>query len=117
MENYNINSNDINNLIDYSDKYNIIKTVRLPDDVCTNCGNNWTKPSVLNTYLNESYYNTLSTDAKNMIGTTKYYLGGYNSEPNFTSDVMWQYERKNDANRSGYYYGSNPVMQMKQIKR
>ena len=45
-----------------------------------------------------------------MIGTTKYYLGGYkNSE--ITSDVMWQYERKNDANRTGYYYGTNPVIQ------
>ena len=24
---------------------------------------------------------------------------------------MWQYERKNDANRTGYYYGTNPIMQ------
>ena len=52
----------------------------------------------------------MTTDAKNMIGTTKYYLGGY-SESNITSDVMWQYERKNEANRTGYYYGTNPIMQ------
>ena len=72
--------------------------------------NNWVI-GTLNTYLNNDYYNTLSTDAKNMIGTTKYYLGGYNNTPSFTSDVMWQYERKNDANRTGYYYGTNPIMQ------
>ena len=72
--------------------------------------NDWTG-ATLNTYLNTTYYNTLSTDAKNMIGTTKYYLGGYSNNPSFTSDVMWQYERKNEANRTGYYYGTNPIMQ------
>ena len=66
--------------------------------------------STLNTYLNNDYYNTLTTDAKNMIGTAKYYLGGYNTSK-ITSDVMWQYERKNEANRTGYYYGTNPIMQ------
>ena len=72
--------------------------------------NDWVNGS-LNTYLNNNYYNTLSETAKNMIGTTKYYLGGFNGTPNITSDTMWQYERKNDANRSGYYFGTNPVMQ------
>ena len=75
----------------------------------TNGTNDWTS-ATLNTYLNNDYYNTLTSDAKNMIGTTKYYLGGY-SNSKMTSDTMWQYERKNDANRSGYYYGTNPVMQ------
>ena len=75
----------------------------------TNSYNNWVT-GTLNTYLNNDYYNTLTTDAKNMIGTTKYYLGGY-STSQITSDVMWQYERKNEANRTGYYYGTNPVMQ------
>ncbi len=75
----------------------------------TNSANDWTS-ATLNTYLNNDYYNTLSTDAKNMIGTTKYYLGGY-VHSNNTTDTMWQYERKNDANRSGYYYGTNPLMQ------
>ena len=79
-------------------------------DTTTNTYNNWVT-GTLNTYLNNDYYNTLTTDAKNMIGTTKYYLGGYNKNPSFTSDVMWQYERKNDANRMGYYYGTNPIMQ------
>ena len=72
--------------------------------------NNWVT-GTLNTYLNNDYYNTLTTDAKNMIGTTKYYLGGYNDIPSITSDVMWQYERKNDANRTDHYYGTNPIMQ------
>ena len=75
----------------------------------TNGTNDWTN-ATLNTYLNNDYYNTLTSDAKNMIGTTKYYLGGYNAA-NIKSDTMWQYERKNDANRSGYYYGTNPIMQ------
>ena len=71
--------------------------------------NNWVT-GTLNTYLNNDYYNTLSTNAKNMIGTTKYYLGGY-KDSKMTSDVMWQYERKNEANRTEYYYGTNPIMQ------
>jgi len=71
--------------------------------------NDWTT-ATLNTYLNNDYYDTLTSDAKNMIGTTKYYLGGYKSS-SITTDVMWQYERKNDANRTGHYYGTNPIMQ------
>ena len=71
--------------------------------------NNWTT-ATLNTYLNNDYYNTLSSDAKNMIGTTKYYLGGYNSSE-MTTDIMWQYERKNGSNKAGYYYGTNPITQ------
>ena len=71
--------------------------------------NNWIT-GTLNTYLNNDYYNTLTSDAKNMIGTAKYYFGGYNTSE-ITSDIMWQYERKNDANRTGYYYGTNPIMQ------
>ena len=71
--------------------------------------NNWVT-GTLNTYLNNGYYNTLSTDAKNMIGTVKYYLGGY-SNSKITTDIMWQYERKNESNRTGYYYGTNPIMQ------
>ena len=78
-------------------------------DTTTSSYNNWVT-GTLNTYLNNDYYNTLTTDAKNMIGTAKYYLGGYNSLA-ITSDIMWQYERKNEANRTGYYYGTNPIMQ------
>ncbi len=108
LNNYSVTSSDINNLIDYNTDYDIIKTV--PDIGCTNCGNNWARPSVLNNYLNETYYNTLTSDAQKMIGTAKYYLGGYNTS-RITSDVMWQYERKNEANRTDYYYEANPIMQ------
>ena len=72
--------------------------------------NNWVT-ATLNTYLNNDYYNTLNDETKSMIGTTKYYLGGYKSYPGMTTDIMWQYERKNEANRTGYYYGTNPIMQ------
>ena len=71
--------------------------------------NDWTN-ATLNTYLNNEYYNTLTTEAKNMIGTAKYYLGGY-SDSSITTDVMWQYERKNESNRTGYYYGTRPIIQ------
>ncbi len=81
-----------------------------PSKGCENCSNNWSRPTALNTYLNGSYYSNLTTNAKSMIGSTKYYLGG-NSGTNLTVDTMWQSERKNDANRTGYYYGTNPVVQ------
>ncbi len=71
--------------------------------------NNWTVAE-LNNYLNNNYYNTLNDEAKNMIGTTKYYLGGYSSQ-DINTESVWQYERKNETNRSGYYYGTNPIMQ------
>ena len=79
------------------------------EDTTTETYNNWVT-GTLNTYLNNDYYNTLTSDAKNMIGTTKYYLGGY-KEASVISDVMWQYERKNEANRTGYYYVTNPIIQ------
>ena len=75
----------------------------------TNSANDWTS-ATLNTYLNNDYYNTLSTDAKNMIGTTKYYLGGY-VHSNNTTDTMWQYERNNNVKEIGCYYLPNPTMQ------
>ena len=85
------------------------------EDTTTNSKNNWAT-GTLNTYLNNDYYNTLTTDSKNMIGTAKYYLGGYDYS-NMTTDVMWQYERKNEANRTDYYYGTNPVMQSDTSKK
>jgi len=78
-------------------------------DTTTNSYNNWVT-GTLNTYLNNDYYNTLSIDVQNMIGTVKYYLGGYKNAE-ITTDIMWQYERKNDANRAEYYNGTNPIMQ------
>ncbi len=109
----NNNNNDIitpNDLINHNEKYETIQTAPdLGTKKCTTCSNNWARPSALNTYLNSTYYNSINTNSKNMIGTTKYYLGGYNTS-DITNDVMWQYERKNDVNRSGYYSDTNPVM-------
>ena len=87
-------------------------------DTTTHSYNNWVI-GTLNTYLNNDYYNTLSSDAKNMIGTAKYYLGGYDwTDDTFTSDIMWQYERKKANDASGtYYYGINPIMQNNASKK
>ena len=70
--------------------------------------NDWTG-ATLNTYLNTTYYNSLTSEAQAMIGTTKYYLGGYNDWLNITADVVWQYERKSSG--STYYYDTNPIAQ------
>ena len=63
----------------------------------------WTK-ATMNDYLNTAYYNNLTSDAKNMVGTTKYYLGGISaaSELNSTTidNEMWQYERKKENDSS-----------------
>ena len=56
-------------------------------------GSDWTAPAVVNTYLNETYYNTLTSSAKNMIGNAKYYLGGY-SQLHATTEQLYTYERK-----------------------
>ena len=66
---------------------------------------NWGE-ATLNTYLNGDYYNTLTSEAQNMIGSAKYYLGGYNVHTQ-TSQDMYSYERK--ISGSDYYYGSNPT--------
>ena len=77
--------------------------------------NDWTG-STLNTYLNNDYYNTLEEESKDMTETTKYYLGGYNAS-SITTNVMWQYERKNEENRTGYYYDTNPIIQSDASKK
>ena len=80
--------------------------------------NDWTT-ATLNTYLNNDYYNTLTSDAQNMIGTTKYYLGGYDwSDDTFTLDIMWRYERKKANDNLGiYYYEGNQIMQNDATKK
>ena len=82
-------------------------------DATTNSYNNWLT-SDLNEYINTTYYNTLTTNSKTMIEAVKYYLGGHRPADGcvkVTSDEMWQSERKNEANRDDYYYGTNPIMQ------
>ena len=73
--------------------------------------NNWATPATLNTELNTTYLNSLDSTAQNMIGNTKYYLGGYGGYvrgQGFTQTLvqMYSYERK--INRSLYYYANNP---------
>ena len=72
----------------------------------TNVTNDWTTAS-LKTELNETYLTGLTSIAQNMMGNTKYYLGGYNENPKIQKDVMYQYERK--ISGSTYYYSTNPT--------
>ena len=94
----------------------------------TNNINNWTT-ATLNTYLNNDYYNTLNSNSKSMIGTAKYYLGGYNTSQ-ITTDIMWQYERKKTngnnctydsdnevQNGTCYFFKTNPIMQNDESKK
>ena len=48
--------------------------------------NNWVE-AILNTYLNGNYYNSLTSESQSMIGTAKYYLGGYD-DADITSDEI-----------------------------
>ena len=73
----------------------------------TSSYNNWTG-ATLKTYLNTTYYNTLSNiDEQSMIGNAKYYLGGYTQSTGISKDMMYQYERKISGSNT-YYYGTNP---------
>ena len=72
----------------------------------TGNSNNWARPATLNTELNTTYLNSLTSEAQSMIGNTKYYLGGYNDSLKIQKDVMYQNERK--ISGSTYYNGSNP---------
>ena len=98
--------------------------------------NNWTTATI-NTYLNNDYYNTLSSDAKSMTGTTKYYLGSYPIFDKYndgkemisipSSKDMWIYERKKANNEtcvytdgayvSGdcYFFNTNPTNHINRI--
>ena len=72
----------------------------------TSSYNNWTG-ATLKTYLNTTYYNTLSNiDEQSMIGNAKYYLGGYTQSTGISKDMMYQYERKISGSNT-YYYGTN----------
>ena len=78
----------------------------------TSTYNNWTG-ATLNTELNTTYLNSLTSEAKNMIGNTKYYLGGKNPTSNdgYTDTPLqfYSYERKTKNTTSNeFYYGTNP---------
>ena len=76
--------------------------------------NNWARPATLNTELNTTYLNSLTNEAQNMIGNTKYYLGGYDglvSGQGYTqtSVQMYSYERKiQNTTSNEFYYETNP---------
>ena len=99
--------------VEYLEKTNKYDVMLTAPEFCDGV-NNWARPSTLNTYLNGTYLNSLSTDAKNMISNAKYYLGGYNgfvSGQGYTqtSVQMYSYERKiKNTTSNEFYYGTNP---------
>ena len=76
----------------------------------TNGTNNWVNAS-LNDYINDYYYGTLTEEAKNMIGDTKYYLGGFNSS-DLTTSTMFSYERRVSGTTYYQYAVTNHVNKM-----
>ena len=74
---------------------------------------NWAGPATLNIELNTTYLNSLTSEAQNMIGNTKYYLGGKNATWNNgyadTPLQFYSYERKTQNTTSNEFYnGTNP---------
>ena len=79
----------------------------------TDESNNWARPATLNTELNTTYLNSLTSEAQNMISNTKYYLGGKNVTWNNgfvdTPLQFYSYERKiQNTTSNEFYYGTNP---------
>ena len=64
--------------------------------------NNWQTAS-LNTYLNGGYYNSLSSEAQDMIRNTKYYLGGSHVGSGMDAESFYSIERGIEV------YSGNPV--------
>lgn len=73
----------------------IVRNDKLSSDIRWNLSGaaDWTN-ATLNTYLNEDYYNTFSNLAKNMIGTSKYYLGRVDSN-SYDAEQDYKLERSN----------------------
>ena len=79
----------------------------------TSQSNNWARPATLNTELNTTYLNSLTSEAQKMIGNTKYYLGGknvtYNNGYADTPLQFYSYERKiQNTTSNEFYNGTNP---------
>ena len=76
----------------------------------TSDSNNWARPSTLNTELNTTYLNSLTSEAQSMISNAKYYLGGFNGGTSTTTPVaMYSYERKiQNITSNEFYNGTNP---------
>ncbi len=66
--------------------------------------NNW-ETSTGSKYLNEGeYWNSLSEKSKEMIKTTKYYLGHFRKYNLYNSDRIYEIERSTDTAYNNYYY-------------
>ena len=96
--------------VKYLEKKNKNNFIDLATEPTKSALNNWARPASLNTYLNKTYLNALSTTSQNMIGDTKYYLGGGGNNSNFNSSVdFYSYERKIKNTKSNeFYYDKNP---------
>ena len=96
-------------------EYSNIGSDSNPVYTCNDTGkflNDWTG-STLNTYLNTTYYNSLTKEARDMIGTTKYYLGSSGDEFN---DYIWEAERSNESENYYSYNGvTNPLSETNKI--
>ena len=95
--------------LEKKDKYDVMLTApELGSE-----SNNWAGPATLNTELNTTYLNSLDSTAQNMIGNTKYYLGG--KEPIWNNGFVdtplqfYSYERKiQNTTSNEFYNGTNP---------
>ena len=54
----------------------------------TSSSNNWNRPATLNTYLNSTYYNSLTSTAQSQIVTATYYAGGVTYNNNDMQDQI-----------------------------
>ena len=71
----------------------VIKAAPYSEDYWDTSGsNNWARPATLNTTLNTTYYNTLSADAKGVIDSSLWYLGG-NANTSVTAAQAYAFER------------------------
>lgn len=67
--------------------------------------NNWAELTTLNNKLNTTYWNSIKKEYQELIGNTKYYLGGYVNRE-VTVDSIYKYERK--IKGKSYYNKNNP---------
>ena len=95
--------------VEYLNKDNNYKLIMTAGEVSGMEGsNNWARPATLNTELNTTYLNSLTSEVQGMISNAKYYLGGYKSY-SITPVDMYSYERKTKNTTSNeFYYGTNP---------
>lgn len=64
----------------------------------TSDSNNWVRPATLNTYLNSTYYNSLTSTAQNQIATHSFSIGGAD---NYNNDLAGQINDENATKWTG----------------